>query len=78
MPDMNGYEAAQAIRSLNRPDAEDIPIVAMTANAFAEDVQKSREAGMNAHIAKPVDPVMLKSTLSRLMGQHRIPEKHAL
>ena len=78
MPEMNGYEAAQAIRSLNRPDAEDIPIVAMTANAFAEDVQKSREAGMNAHIAKPVDPVMLKSTLSRLMGQHRIPEKHAL
>ena len=78
MPEMNGYEATRAIRSLSRSDASGIPIVAMTANAFAEDVQKSREAGMNAHIAKPVDPVMLNSTLSRLMGQHRIPEKHAL
>ena len=67
MPEMNGYEAAWAIRSLSRPDAADIPIVAMTANAFAEDVQKSLQAGMNAHIAKPVDMEILKSTLSRLM-----------
>ena len=67
MPQMNGYEAARAIRSLSRPDAADIPIVAMTANAFAEDVQKSMEAGMNAHIAKPIDPVILNDTLSGVM-----------
>ena len=67
MPEMNGYEAARAIRSLNRPDAASIPIVAMTANAFAEDVQKSTESGMNAHIAKPVDPVILNNTISGLM-----------
>lgn len=69
MPEMNGYEAARAIRSLNRSDAAEIPIVAMTANAFAEDVQKSLEAGMNAHVAKPVDLKILKSVLSELMGQ---------
>ena len=67
MPEMNGYEAAQAIRALTRADAAGIPIVAMTANAFAEDVQKSMEAGMNAHIAKPVDLKVLKSVLSKLM-----------
>ena len=75
MPEMNGYEAAQAIRSLNRPDAAGIPIVAMTANAFAEDVQKSLEVGMNAHIAKPVNLVILKSTLSKLMVFHRIQKE---
>ena len=67
MPEMNGYEAALAIRALDHSDAAYIPIVAMTANAFAEDVQKSLEAGMNAHIAKPVDPKTLKSVLTRLM-----------
>lgn len=67
MPEMNGYEAAMAIRALDRMDAAGIPIIAMTANAFAEDVQKSLEAGMNAHIAKPVDPEILKSVLSRLI-----------
>ena len=69
MPEMNGYEAARAIRSLDRSDAADIPIVAMTANAFAEDVQKSLEAGMNAHVAKPVDLEILKGVLSKLVGQ---------
>ena len=67
MPEMNGYEAARAIRSLNHPDAADIPIVAMTANTFAEDVQKSVDAGMNAHLAKPLDPVILNRTLSGLV-----------
>lgn len=71
MPEMNGYEAAKAIRSLNRSDAADIPIVAMTANAFAEDVQRSLAAGMNDHLVKPVNPVMLKDTLSKLMKSHR-------
>ncbi len=55
MPKMDGYEAARRIRKLNRPDAGSIPIFAMTANAFAEDALKSKEAGMNAHISKPLD-----------------------
>ena len=63
MPQMNGYEATRAIRSLTRADAADIPIIAMTANAFAEDVQQSMEAGMNAHLAKPLDAALLKRTL---------------
>ena len=67
MPEMNGYEAARAIRALDRPDAKTIPIVAMTANAFAEDVQKSMEAGMNAHLAKPVDMAALKDVLAKLL-----------
>ncbi|MGN0265080.1 MAG: ATP-binding protein [Oliverpabstia sp.] len=55
MPEMNGYEATAAIRAIkNRPDARRIPIIAMTANAFAEDVQASLDAGMNGHIAKPI------------------------
>ena len=56
MPKMNGYEATKAIRSLqNRPDADTIPIIAMTANAFAEDVQASLDAGMNGHLSKPIN-----------------------
>ena len=55
MPKMNGYETTKAIRAMqNRPDARRIPIIAMTANAFAEDVQASLDAGMNGHIAKPI------------------------
>ena len=55
MPHMDGYEATRCIRALVRSDAQKVPIFAMTANAFAEDVQKSREAGMNAHISKPLN-----------------------
>lgn len=55
MPGMNGYEATEAIRALDREDAESVPIVAMTANAFAEDVQKAMQSGMNEHLAKPLD-----------------------
>ena len=55
MPQMNGYEATKAIRSLDdRPDGRTIPIIAMTANAFAEDVQASLDAGMNGHLSKPI------------------------
>ena len=55
MPVMNGYEAAKAIRAMNdRPDGKNIPIIAMTANSFAEDVQASLDAGMNAHLSKPI------------------------
>ena len=59
MPVMNGYEATKMIRSLDREDAKTIPIIAMTANAFTEDRLKAKEAGMDEHIAKPVDPKLL-------------------
>ena len=59
MPVMNGYEATKMIRSLDREDAKTIPIIAMTANAFTEDRMKAKEAGMDEHIAKPVDPELL-------------------
>ncbi len=55
MPVMNGYEATRAIRALEREDAQTIPILAMTANAFSEDVEKSLANGMNGHINKPID-----------------------
>ena len=55
MPNMAGYEAAKAIRGLERPDSSTVPIIAMTADAFSEDIQRCMECGMNAHIAKPVD-----------------------
>lgn len=55
MPEMNGYEATKAIRSLNRKDAKEVPILAMTANAFTEDRLEAKNAGMNEHIAKPLD-----------------------
>ena len=55
MPNKNGYEATKEIRCMDREDAKTIPIIAMTANAFAEDVQASFDAGMNGHIAKPID-----------------------
>lgn len=64
MPEMDGYEAARAIRKLDRPDSYSIPIIAMTANAFAEDVAKAKEAGMNDHLAKPLDPQLMFRVLS--------------
>ena len=67
MPNMNGFEATQAIRSLSREDAKAIPIIAMTANAFAEDVEASLKAGMNAHIAKPIDMEAVLRTLGRYL-----------
>ncbi|MCM1399189.1 MAG: ATP-binding protein [Clostridium sp.] len=67
MPIMNGYDATRAIRSLEREDAKQIPIIAMTANAFAEDVKDALEAGMNAHIAKPIDMTLLKKTVSQYL-----------
>lgn len=63
MPVMNGYEAASAIRSLNREDAAEIPIIAMTANALAEDVKKSKDSGMNEHITKPINMQMVTAVL---------------
>ena len=65
MPGMDGYEATRAIRLSEKVDAADIPIIALTANAFAEDVKKSLDAGMNAHLSKPVDLNALEQTLQR-------------
>ncbi|MEG2087624.1 MAG: ATP-binding protein, partial [Angelakisella sp.] len=64
MPVMNGYEATKAIRDCKHPQAKAIPILAMTANAFAEDVQNSIESGMNGHLAKPIEPQQLYDTLA--------------
>ena len=67
MPVMNGYEAARMIRSLDREDAKAIPIIAMTANAFTEDRLKAKEAGMDEHVAKPVDVELLIKVIHKLM-----------
>ncbi len=68
MPVMNGYEATRAIRDLGHPLALSIPIIAMTANAFAEDIRDALEAGMNAHVAKPVDMKVLEQTVKAVIG----------
>ena len=69
MPIMNGCEATKHIRACGRPDAEFIPIIATTANAFAEDVATVMAAGMNAHIGKPIDIKQLCEVLNRLCRQ---------
>ena len=69
MPGMNGYEAAKMIRSLDREDAKAIPIIAMTANAFTEDRLRAKEAGMDEHVAKPVDVELLIKVIHGLVGR---------
>ena len=66
MPGMDGYEATRAIRLSEKVDAADIPIIALTANAFAEDAKAAHDAGMNAHLSKPIDFNKLKNTLARI------------
>ena len=66
MPVMNGYEATRAIRASGHKEAKDIPIIAMTANAFAEDIQKSLQSGMNAHVSKPIDMDTVKKAVAML------------
>ena len=65
MPEMNGYEATRAIRLCDKPDAADVPIIAMTANAFTEDVARAKESGMNDHLSKPIEIEKLKETLAK-------------
>ena len=67
MPEMDGLEATKAIRSSDREDAKEIPVIALTANAFDEDVERSMQAGLNAHLSKPVDPELLFETLETLI-----------
>ena len=75
MPEMDGLEAAAAIRALDRPDAKTIPIIALTANAFDEDVQRSLQVGMNAHLSKPVEPERLYETLEELIWEAKEKQK---
>ena len=67
MPEMDGLEATSLIRSFDREDSKNIPIIALTANAFDEDVQRSLQAGLNAHLSKPIDPNVLFETLESLI-----------
>ncbi len=68
MPEMDGLEATRRIRALDRTDARAVPIIALTANAFDEDVQRSLQAGLNAHLSKPVQPEVLFETLESLIS----------
>ena len=67
MPVMNGLEAAKAIRALPRADARRVPIIAMTANVFDDEIRQTLNAGMDAHIPKPIDPTLLRDTLCKLL-----------
>ncbi len=67
MPEMDGYEAARSVRSLKRRDAGNVPIIAMTANAYSEDIKQALDAGMNAHVAKPIDVQTLFNTLNTFL-----------
>ena len=78
MPVMNGYEATKAIRRSSHELAKTIPIIAMTANAFSEDIQHSLAAGMNAHISKPVDMKMLKKTIRSIKSGGGVPKRRSL
>ena len=69
MPEMDGLEATRTIRAMDREDAKQIPIIALTANAFDEDVQRSLQAGMNAHLSKPVQPDVLFDTLGSMIAK---------
>ena len=73
MPEMDGLEATRAIRALDRADSKTVPIIALTANAFDEDVQRSLQAGMNAHLSKPVEPDVLYGTLESLIPEEKHP-----
>ena len=71
MPEMDGLEAAKAIRALDRPDAKAIPIIAMTANVFKEDREKCLAAGMNAHLSKQLDAETMKRTISEQLQKRK-------
>lgn len=68
---MDGLQATRNIRRWNKEDATDIPIIAMTANAFDEDLEKSRAAGMDAHLAKPIEPELMFRTIARIIERRQ-------
>lgn len=74
MPVMNGYEATRAIRASGRPDARGLPILAMTANAFAEDVQNALDSGMDGHLSKPVDMDAIKAMVKKVLSEKKASE----
>lgn len=71
MPKMDGLEATREIRGLQRADAKTIPIIAMSANAYEEDIQKSYAAGMDAHLSKPIEPEIMYNAISELLSNSR-------
>jgi CheY-like chemotaxis protein len=71
MPEMDGLQATREIRASARADSKNIPIIALTANAFDEDVQRSMQAGLNAHLSKPVEPDVLFKTMEDLLCERR-------
>lgn len=72
MPELNGYEATRAIRSLDKQDALKIPIIAVTADAFTEDAAAALEAGMDAHVSKPVNMKQLSEVLRRIQKRNQV------
>ena len=75
MPVMDGYEATRRIRALTRSDARAVPVIAMTADAFVDDIQECLDAGMNGHIAKPIEPDMLCSELCEMILEQKTKNK---
>ncbi len=75
MPEMDGLTATKTIRALDRPDAKSIPIIAMTANVFDEDIERTHEAGMNAHLSKPIEPEKMYETMARLISGSDKPDQ---
>ena len=73
MPRLDGHQASEAIRALDRPDAGSVPIIAMTANAFKEDVEQALAHGMNGHLAKPLENEKLMEVLLTLLGAPKTP-----
>ena len=69
MPVMNVYKATRVIRQMSRPDAKTIPILAMSANAFSDDIRQSLAAGMNEHLSKPIEEGKLLAAMARLLGK---------
>ena len=74
MPVMNGYEATRAIRTMHRDGAKAVPILAMTADAFSEDIQAAKDAGMNGHMAKPLDKAILWREIGKYLNSDFSPE----
>ena len=75
MPVMGGIESAGLLRKMERGDAKEVPIVALTANAFQEDIQKCLDAGMNTHLSKPINPKLLIQTISDLISAKQEAQK---